>query len=155
MLSLVATLALSPLLQDWPQFGGPTGDKRAPATGSTYAWGEGGPAVLWRTGTGPGFGGASVQGGEVFLLDCELGESELLRVFDLTTGAEKWSHAYEAKGRVAFPGTRCVPAVTADAVYTSGAFGHATCFDRATKAIRWEQHLVEVYGGEDPGFGFS
>lgn len=155
MLLLAATLALSSLPQDWPQFGGPNGDNRAPATGSDYDWADGEPTVLWRTSTGPGFGGAAVQGGEVFLLDCELGEREFLRVLDLATGAEKWSGGYEAKGRVGFPGSRCVPAVTADAVYTSGTFGHATCYDRAQREIRWTQHLVEVYGGEDPGFGFS
>jgi outer membrane protein assembly factor BamB len=151
----LALLVMFGLPQDWPRFGGPNGDNRAPATGSKYAWGEKGPQVLWRTSTGPGFGGAAVQGGEAFLLDCELGESEFLRVFELASGAEKWSQGYEAKGRVQFPGTRCVPAVTAEAIFTSGAFGHATCFDRAQREIRWEQHLVEVYGGEDPGFGFS
>lgn len=155
MLPLLATLALSLHPQDWPQLGGPNGDNRAPATGSRYDWSEGGPVVLWRTGTGPGFGGPAVQGSEAFLLDCELGESEFLRVFDLATGVETWSGGYEAKGRVGFPGSRCVPAVTADAVYTSGTFGHATCYDRAKREIRWAQHLVEVYGGEDPGFGFS
>ncbi len=140
---------------DWPQFGGPNRNHQVAKLDTKFEWGTAGPKVLWRTATGPGFGGPAVQGGEVFLLDCELGESELLRVFDLASGAEKWSGAYEAKGRVQFPGSRCVPAVTADAVYTSGAFGHVTCFDRATHEIRWEEHVQETYGGEDPGFGFS
>jgi hypothetical protein len=142
-------------LQDWPQFGGPNGDFRVAEFDAKLDWGDKGPAELWRTTTGPGFGGAAVQGGEVFLLDCELGESELLRVFDLATGAEKWSQAYEAKGRVTFPGSRSVPAVTYDAVYTSGAFGHVACFDRATHEIRWMEHVQETYEGEDPGFGWS
>jgi outer membrane protein assembly factor BamB len=140
---------------DWPQFGGPNGNNRVGSLATDFAWGAEGPKVLWRAPTGPGFGGVAVQGGEVFLFDCELGESELLRVFDLESGAEKWSTAYEAKGRVAFPGSRCVPAVTADAVYASGAFGHVTCFDRETHEIRWQEHMQETYGGEDPGFGFS
>jgi len=153
-LSALSFLALLP--QDWPQFGGPNGDHRVAALDTKFDWTEGsGPKVLWRTATGPGFGGAAVQGCEVFLLDCELGESDILRVFDLKSGAEKWSCAYEAKGRVGFPGPRCVPAVTADAVYTSGPLGNATCYDRATHAIRWEEHLRETYEGEDPGFGFS
>lgn len=140
---------------DWPQFGGPNGDHCAAALDTKFAWGEAGPEVLWRTATGPGFSGAAVQGGEVFLLDCELGESDILRVFDLASGAEKWRCAYDAPGRVSFPGPRCVPTVTADAVYTSGPLGNVTCFDRATHQIRWEEHLAETYGGEDPGFGFS
>jgi outer membrane protein assembly factor BamB len=151
VLSLLASLAQS----DWPQFGGPNGDSVVGPLATKFDWVEGGPKVLWRASTGPGFGGAAVQGGEVFLLDCELGESEMLRVFDLESGKEKWTCAYEARGRVGFPGPRCVPAVTADAVYTSGPLGNVTCFDRATHEIRWEEHVRETYGGEDPGFGFS
>lgn len=158
LLSFIAAPVASqapPADGDWPHFGGPRGDSTAPALSSKFAWGEKGPAVLWRTKTGPGFGGAAVQGGEVFLFDCELGAREMLRVFDLASGAEKWHTDYEAKGRVGFPGSRTVPTVTADAVYTCGAFGHVTCFDRATHEIRWMEHLAETYGGEDPGFGWS
>lgn len=140
---------------DWPQFGGPNGNNQTGALSTKFAWGEKGPEVLWRVSTGPGFGGAAVQGGEVFLLDCELGESDILRAFDLETGKESWKNVYEAKGRVGFPGPRCVPAVTADAVYTIGPLGHITCFDRATHEVRWMEHAQETYGGEDPGFGFS
>ena len=155
-MSLLVLAFLGSITQsDWPQFGGPNGDHRVGALATKFDWVEGGPKILWRTPTGPGFGGAAVQGGEVFLLDCELGEREILRVFDLASGAEKWSCEYEAKGRVGFPGPRCVPAVTEDAVYTSGSFGNVTCFDRATHEIRWEEHVRETYGGEDPGFGFS
>src|SRR5262245_18999659 len=103
---------------DWPCFGGPARDHRAPALDTDFAWGDGGPKVLWRAATGPGFGGAAVQGGEVFLLDHELGESETLRVIELETGAEKWRASYAIEGRQQFPGSRTVPTVTADAVYT-------------------------------------
>src|SRR5262245_62632287 len=155
ILALGASLGAQAAARDWPHFGGPDGTSRVAVFDAAFDWGEKGPEVLWRTATGPGFSGAAVQGGEVFLLDCELGESEILRVFDLASGAEKWRCAYEAPGRVGFPGPRCVPAVTADAVYTSGAFGHVTCFDRASHEIRWEDHLEETYGGANPGFGFS
>lgn len=161
MSSLALPLALSLLstqaapATDWPHFGGPNRDNRVPDIGSTFEWGEDGPEVLWRVATGPGYGGAAVLGGEVFLFDCELGEADVLRVFSLETGAELWSQAYEAKGRLAFPGSRSVPSVTEDAVYTSGGFGHVTCFDRKTREIRWSEHLRETYGGEDPGFGWS
>ncbi len=158
-LTPLLTLALVSLPQksseDWPQFGGPNRDHRVPALATKFEWGPEGPKVHWRTATGPGFGGPAVHGDEVFLFDCELGEMDVLRVFDLETGAEKWSEAYEAKGRLAFPGSRSVPAVTADAVYTAGGFGHVACFDRKTHEIRWMEHLEETYGGEDPGFGWS
>ena len=151
----LALALLPPQSTDWPQFGGPTRDNRVPALDTKYDWGAEGPKVAWRAKTGPGFGGVAVMGGEVFLFDCELGERELLRAFALDGGNELWSQGYEQKGRVMFPGSRTVPSVTADAVYTSGAFGRVTCFDRKTHAVRWSQDLVETYGGEDPGFGWS
>jgi len=152
LVALALSQAPSP---DWPQLGGPRGDSCVPALRTGFAWGPEGPAVGWRTPTGPGFGGAAVQGGEVFLLDCELGESDVLRAFDLESGAELWRCAYDAPGRVQFPGSRCVPTVTEDAVYTAGAFGHVACFDRTTHEIRWMEHLGETYGGEEPMFGWS
>ena len=141
--------------QDWPQYGGPHRDNRIDAIDTQFDWGEGGPEVLWRTPTGPGFGGAAIHGGEVFLFDCELGEADVLRAFDLSSGEEKWSAAYEAPGRNQFPGSRSVPAVTAEAVYTAGGFGHVACFDRASGEILWMEHLGETYGGEQPMFGWS
>jgi len=152
-LAVLSLLPQSPT--DWPQFGGPQRDSRVPALDTDYQWGDGGPEVLWRATTGPGFGGAAVRDGEVFLFDCELGESDLLRVFDLQTGEERWSNAYEAKGRVQFPGSRSVPTVTADTVYTAGGFGHVAAFDRASHEILWMEHLGETYGGEEPMFGWS
>ena len=108
---------------DWPQFEGPLRTGQAAAVASRFEWGDKGPEVLWRTPTGPGYGGAAVQEGEVFLLDCELGEADVLRVMDLASGAEKWHVGYEAKGRLQFPGSRSVPSVTEDEVFTSGGFG--------------------------------
>jgi outer membrane protein assembly factor BamB len=140
---------------DWPCFGGPNRDNRVPARSASYAWGDAGPKVLWRTATGPGFGGPAVQGGEVFLFDCELGERDILRAFALESGKELWRQEYEAKGRLSFPGSRSVPAVTADAVYTAGGFGHVACFDRKTHELRWLEHMAETYGGEEPLFGWS
>jgi len=156
MLLAVLTLLAPQSTDDWPCFGGPNRDSRVPALASKFQWGETGPEILWRAEfVGPGFSGPAVHGGEVFVLDTELGESELVRCLDLATGKEKWSVAYEAKGRVQFPGPRAVPTVTADAVYTCGALGNIVCVDRKTQAIRWEEHVVETYGGEDPGFGWS
>src|SRR5262245_42575343 len=158
MIPLALLVSLAPFQApsaDWPHFGGPNGDNHVGPIDSKFAWGEKGPEVAWRVETGPGFGGAAVQGGEVFRFDCELGESDTLRVFDLETGAEKWSQAYEEKGRATFPGSRTVPSVTDDAVYTAGAFGHVTCYDRKSHEIRWLEHVQETYGGEDPGFGWS
>lgn len=140
---------------DWPNFLGPERTGKAELEGVDFDWGEDGPAILWSAEVGIGFGGVAVEGGEVFLLDREVGAADILRVFDLTTGEEKWRARYEAKGRLMYSGSRTTPAVSGDRVYTCGGFGQVTCFDRKAQSVAWSIDLAEEYGGELPMFGWS
>ena len=140
---------------DWPQFMGPSGTNTVELAGASFDWAKKPPKVLWRTALGAGFGGASVQGGEVFVLDRDPEEFDVLRVFRLADGEELWREGYEAKGRLQFPGSRSVPTVRGDLVYTVGGFGQVTCFDRKAKAVKWSVGLQETYEGELPMFGWS
>lgn len=157
MLPLLAAtlLVAAPAQTDWPHFLGPAGTNRAVEAGFTFDWKARPPEVVWRTEIGVGFGGVAVQGEEVFLLDRDTGEGDLLRVFDLATGEERWIAGYPAPGRLQFPGSRTVCAVRDDFVYTVGGFGHVAAFDRATQELAWQVDLAETYGGELPMFGWS
>jgi len=162
MLSLLlapfaAQLASSaPRSGDWPCYHGPNGDNCVAGAGLAFDWTARKPEVAWKAALGPGFGGAAVAGGEVFLLDrdAEL-EMDALRVFSLANGEELWSAGYEAKGRLQFDGSRSVPTVLDDLVYTVGGFGLVTAFDRKTHEIAWSVDLQEAFGGELPMFGYS
>jgi len=140
---------------DWPEFKGPSRTSTVEAVDSSFEWGEDGPEVLWRVATGPGYGGVAVVGDEVFMLDREIGERDVLRVRSLADGAELWSAGYEAAGRLNFPGSRTVPAVRGGLVVATGGFGHVTAFDREQRAIAWGLDLREEYGGEMPMFGYA
>jgi len=140
---------------DWPQFQGPDRNGKVDLSGVDFDWSEGGPEISWKVDVGKGYGGAAVQGGEVFLLDRIVGERDILRVMDLATGEEKWSVDYEAPGRLNFPGSRTVPTVTKKYVYTMGGFGRLHCFSRKTQDVAWSVNLEEVYGGQMPTFGWS
>ncbi len=155
LVALTLAFAADSETADWPQFLGPNGNGRTAAIDSTFEWPESGPAILWRRDIGVGFGGAAVDGGEVFLLDREVGIEDNLIVLDLATGDELWSYPYEAPGRLQVPGTRSVPTVREDFVYTSGGQGQVTCFDRETQEIAWSVDLSADYGGELPMFGWS
>jgi outer membrane protein assembly factor BamB len=157
MLSLLAvSLIPSGALQsDWPHFLGPDGTNQVAAAGITFDWEARPPEVTWRTAVGPGFGGVAIQGGEVFLLDRDTGEGDLLRVFDLESGEERWLAGYAAPGRLQFPGSRTVCAVREDLVYAVGGFGQVAAFDRATQEVAWLVEMAETYGGELPMFGWS
>lgn len=162
-LNLLGALLASPLVaaagptnDDWPQFQGPHRNSRVDVTGLDFTWPEGGPKVLWEVDTiGRGYGGPSVRDGQVFLLDREVGERDVLRAFDFDTGEELWRQPYDAPGRLNFPGSRTVPTISDGLVYTCGGLGHVTCFDRQSGEIVWTVDLTEQYGGRMPSFGWS
>ena len=140
---------------DWPQYMGPNRTNKVALEGVDFQWPEGGPEVVWRTEVGAGFAGVSVRDGEVYLLDREVGELDILRVLELETGADVWDAMYEAPGRLSYAGSRTVPAVSERYVYTVGGHGHVKCFDRESREEVWSTHLEEVYGGVIPGYGWS
>jgi len=92
---LPATLACSVVTAtasaDWPQYLGSDRDAVAADANLVRSWPVGGPRVLWSFPLGPGHGGASVEGGEVFILDRIVNQSDILRCIDFATGREKWN----------------------------------------------------------------
>lgn len=139
---------------DWPQFLGPARDGKAAAV-LELDWATSPPEVLWRLDIGPGFGGAAVRDGEVFLLDREVGEFDVLRVMALATGEPLWDLLYEAPGRLSYPGSRTVPLVTDEYVVTCGGQGRVTCIERASHEEAWSRSLEDDYGGTVPDYGWS
>ena len=118
-------------------------------------WTAGGPAKIWEKKLGPGYGGASINGNDVFILDREQGKSDILRCLDLETGDEKWNYSYEALGELPYPGSRAVPTVDENYVWCVGPFGHFNCIDKKTHQSVWTHKLLEEYGGEMQMWGFS
>ena len=83
--------------------------------------------MLWTAPVGAGFGGPAVSDGKVYLLDRDEQVGDKLRVFDLASGKELWSFAYDAPGSFMFAGSRTTPTVDGDRVYTSGPLGDLYC----------------------------
>ncbi len=140
---------------DWPQFEGPS--RTGLASGETHlarSWPTGGPTVLWTVNLGEGFGGPAIVDGQVFVLDRQGNEKDVLRVFDLASGKELWSTGYEAAGKLDYNGSRSTPTVDIQHVYTVGPFGQVTCFDRKTHQIIWQETLAQL-GGKRPNWGIS
>lgn len=140
-------------LAQWQQYLGPTGDSVSTETGLLESWPEDGPPEKWRLDMGPGYGGAAIVDGQVFLLDREHGEADILRVLDLETGKEIWRYRYEAAGRVGHEGSRCTPLVTDTHIFTTGEFGHLYAFDRKTRKVAWSLNINEKYPDKDQNDG--
>jgi len=141
--------------ENWNQYLGPSRNNCIDATKILTAWPAKGPEKLWEVKLGPGYGGASVYNDEVFILDRENEESDILRCLELETGKEKWNFKYEAKGEIPYPGSRIVPFVDDKYIWTVGPHGHLYCFDKASHHAIWNINIQEEFEAEKPKWGFS
>lgn len=148
-------LAHSLLAGDWAEFQGPNRDGTSDETGLNVSWGEDGPKILWSKELNEGFGGAAIVGEEVFILDRELGETDMLLCLNLGDGAEKWRFESPHAGRLPQPGSRGVPAVQDDAIYFVGGFGHVHRISRETKKADWTVSVQDKYGSSPPKWGWA
>jgi outer membrane protein assembly factor BamB len=142
--------------QDWPQFLGPDRNNISSQEGILRTWPENGPEVLWTVDIGTGFGGAVSKDGRVYLLDRDDKVGDNLRCFDLSDGKELWNFGYEAPGSVMFPGSRSVPALDGNRIYTCGPFGNLYCIDISTHEPVWSKNIwTDFGGGEIPGWAIT
>jgi outer membrane protein assembly factor BamB len=133
--------------EDWPQYLGPNRNSISTQKGILRSWPQNGPEVLWTVAVGKGFGGPVVKDGKVYLLDRDDEVGDNLRCFDLSNGKELWNFAYDAPGSVMFPGSRSVPIVEGNFVYSCGHNGDLYCVDINTHKPVWNKNVWKDFGG--------
>ncbi|MBP8960097.1 MAG: PQQ-like beta-propeller repeat protein [Bacteroidales bacterium] len=133
--------------QDWPQYLGPRRNSTSPEKGILRSWPEKGPDVLWTVEVGPGFGGPVINNGKVYLLDRDDNVGDIMRCFDLSSGKELWRFSYDAPGSVRYPGSRSVPVVDGNYVYSCGHNGDLYCIDINTHKPVWNKNVWTDFGG--------
>jgi outer membrane protein assembly factor BamB len=148
ILALILTFGTIVYAQDWPQFLGPEGNSTSPQKNLLRSWPENGPEVLWSVNVNIGYGGPVIKNGKAYLLDRENKYGDHLRCFDMTTGDELWKYSYESPGEVEFPGSRSVPAVDDNYVYSCGQNGELYCIDINTHQPVWKKNVWTDFGGE-------
>ncbi|MCL5280634.1 MAG: PQQ-like beta-propeller repeat protein [Planctomycetes bacterium] len=144
---VVMVTAGSSVAADWPQYLGPARNSTSPEKGLLRSWPQKGPEVLWTTAVGIGYGGPVVKDGKVYLLDRDDKVGDNLRCLDLSAGKDLWNFAYDAPGRVMFPGSRSVPIVDGNHVYSCGPYGDLYCIDINTHKPVWNKNIWKDFGG--------
>jgi outer membrane protein assembly factor BamB len=134
--------------EDWPQYLGPNRDSTSSQKGILRTWPEDGPEVLWTVDVGIGYGGPAVKDGKVYLLDRDDEVGDMMRCFNLSNGKELWRYEYDAPGSVMFPGSRSVPAVDGNRVYSCGPYGDLYCIDVDTHKPVWNNNVWADFGGD-------
>ena len=152
----VLTASLICLASDWPQYLGPGRNAISTEKGIKRSWSGGAPDVLWTVPLGEGFGGPAVSDGKVYVLDRIGSEQDILRCLELATGRQEWTFVYEAPGKTDRPGSRSVPTIEGNYVYTCGPFGHVNCFDKRTRKPVWKKNIwTDFTENELPRWGIA
>ena len=133
--------------QDWPQYLGPNRNSTSSQKGILRSWPENGPEVLWTVDLGRGNGGPVVKDGKIYLLDRDDQVGDIMRCFNLSSGEEHWHFGYKAPGSVRFPGSRSVPALDGNYVYSCGHNGDLYCIDINTHKPVWNKNIWTDFGG--------
>lgn len=134
----------------WPRFRGPNMDGISPQdTELADTFTDDGPRELWRRELAPGYAGAAILNGRIYVMDYIEGEGDALRCLAFDDGRELWRCGY----RIRVPGNhgiaRTTPAVTERYVVTMGPMGHVMCVDTPTGNVRWGMSLSQNYGTRD------
>ena len=156
LIAAIIMITTGSTLADWPQYLGPNRNATSPEKGLLRSWPQDGPKVLWTVPLGPGYGGAAVSDGKVYVLDRIRSKQDVLRCLDLNTGKELWSYLYDAPGRVSHPGSRSTPAIDGNYIYTCGSFGDLYCFDKNNHKPAWNKDVwKDNDGGSLPRWAIS
>jgi outer membrane protein assembly factor BamB len=131
----------------WPRFRGPNFNNiAAPSVPLGPPFPGDKPKLLWTLSVAPGYAGAAVHKGRVFLMDHIVGTGDVLRCFTLDTAKEIWRSGYGVDIASNHGITRTVPTVTDRFTVTMGPMGHVMCVDTDSGKLRWGIDLIKEYG---------
>ncbi len=138
---------------DWPGFRGLATDGISAEKLGNTSWNTNPPKLVWKTElTDSSYSGPSVVGNKVFILD-HLGEEDVVRCFDFTTGKEIWKTSYPNPGDPTFGHTRATPTVSKGKVVTISWRGLVVCMDAKTGKQIWTRDTLKDYPGPLSGWG--
>jgi outer membrane protein assembly factor BamB len=137
----------------WRSFRGPDRDGHYGQRPVRTEWG---PALtpLWKQPVGGGFASFVIADGLAFTLE-QRGGRELAAAYDLVTGRERWTTAWNALFQENGAGPRATPAWHDGRLYVLGATGEFRALDAATGRTLWRTDILADADAGNMEFGMS
>lgn len=139
---------------NWTGFRGSRGDGRYTAGPIRTDWAALKP--LWRQPIGAGFASFVAADGRAFTIE-QRGPEEVAAAYDILTGREIWTHAWNASfvENMGGPGPRATPAVHDGTVFVLGATGELRAIDVSNGKLRWRANILEDANGRNREYGLA
>ena len=128
----------------WTDFRGPNRDGRYEQMAIRTDWPAAGLEPVWSQPIGGGYASFVVADGRAFTVE-ERRDQEVMAAYDVATGRELWTHAWDAYFTEALGGSgpRATPTWHDGRIYSLGATGEFWCLDAETGAILWHRNILE------------
>jgi outer membrane protein assembly factor BamB len=137
----------------WPDYRGPARDGVIEGVSIRQDW----PLEqLWRTKVGGGYASMVVAEGKIYTIEQRRGQ-EVAAAYDLATGHELWTHAWDADFQEAMggPGPRATPTYASGRVYALGALGDLRALKASNGELVWKTNILADAGAANIQWGMS
>ena len=140
----------------WTDFRGPGRDGRYEELAIKTSWSSQGLPLLWRQPIGGGYASFVVAEGRAFTIE-QRRNQETVAAYDVATGRELWTNAWNAEFRESLggDGPRATPTWHDGRVYALGAAGELRCLDANTGKVVWNKNILSDNGASNIQWGMS
>jgi outer membrane protein assembly factor BamB len=135
-----STKSLAPY---WTDFRGPGRDGRYTELRINTHWPSQGPPLLWRQPIGGGYASFVVADGHAFTIE-QRRNQEVVVAYEVETGRELWTHAWEAEFHESMggDGPRATPTWHEGRLYALGAQGELRCLNAENGKQVWAVNIL-------------
>jgi outer membrane protein assembly factor BamB len=128
----------------WTQFRGPVRDGAYRERPILTAWPDSRLKPLWKQPVGGGYASFAIARGRAFTIEQRRAQ-EVVVAYDVETGRELWSHAWDGEFRefMGGDGPRATPTWSDGRVYALGALGELRCLEEASGRPVWRRNILE------------
>jgi outer membrane protein assembly factor BamB len=150
--STASSLAAS---ASWPAFRGVRRDGRYDGPIRTE-WPAGGLTPLWKQPIGGGHASFAIAGGRAFTIE-QRRNQEVVAAYDVMTGRELWTHAWNARfsETLGGEGPRTTPTWHDGVVYALGGEGELRALHEATGKQIWRVNILDAARADNLQWGMS
>ena len=148
--------AATPAASYWTDFRGPARDGHYQQQPIRTDWPAGGLRPMWKQPVGGGYASFVVAGGRAFTIE-QRGRREVAAAYDVATGKELWTTAWDAlfQESMGGDGPRATPTWRDGRLYVLGAAGELRALDAANGATLWRTNILEDAGAGNIQWGMS
>ena len=137
----------------WTSFRGPDRDGHYRQQAVRTDWGRA-LTPLWKQPVGGGYASFVIAESRAFTIE-QRGGRELAAAYDLATGRELWTTAWDARFQSATGGPRATPTWDDGRLYVLGAAGEFRALDAATGRTLWRTDILADAGAGNIDHGMS